>query len=42
MEEVKASREPFLGLFVVVNFKVVTGFSIKEEILFQICVVSQP
>lgn len=41
MEEVKASREPFLVL-AVVNFKVVTGFSIKEEILFQICVVSQP
>lgn len=41
MEEVKASREPFLVL-AVANFRVVTGFSIKEEILFQIYVVNQP
>lgn len=41
MEEVKASREPFLVL-AVANFRVVTGFSINEEILFQIYVVNQP
>ena len=41
MEEVKASREPFLVL-AVANFRVVTGFSVNEEILFQIYVVNQP
>lgn len=41
MEKVKASREPFLVL-AVANFRVVTVFSIKEEVLFQIYVVSQP